>query len=142
MKISKLNIKRVPTVDDGIVHEGIPYFAGIGSRGTPLNIGEVMIKISYYYCMKGYGLRSGGAEGADTFLKLEQILLELLIRQRVSSKFFFLEKVSSIIIQVSILKMKNYLAVKKKVTFYLKNWKCLLVYFIMVFSLWMKIQES
>ena len=42
------------------------YYAGIGSRKTPENICQLMIKIARYLHSKKYILRSGGADGADT----------------------------------------------------------------------------
>jgi len=40
-------------------------YAGIGSRQTPQNILELMDKIAQKLELKGYTLRSGGADGAD-----------------------------------------------------------------------------
>lgn len=42
-----------------------PY-AGIGSRDTPPNIQALMRGIALFLYERGYTLRSGGAEGADT----------------------------------------------------------------------------
>jgi hypothetical protein len=42
------------------------YYAGIGSRSTPKDILKFMTEISMFLCRRGYVLRSGGAEGADT----------------------------------------------------------------------------
>lgn len=42
------------------------YYTGIGSRQTPKDIMDLMTKIAQYLCQKGYILRSGGADGADT----------------------------------------------------------------------------
>lgn len=40
-------------------------YAGIGSRDTPLEVLETMTKIAQELSLKGYTLRSGGADGAD-----------------------------------------------------------------------------
>jgi len=45
------------------------YFAGIGSRSTPQNILELMPQITQYLYSKNYILRSGGADGADTYFE-------------------------------------------------------------------------
>ena len=45
------------------------YFAGIGSRSTPKHILDLMPKITKYLYSKNYILRSGGADGADTFFE-------------------------------------------------------------------------
>lgn len=42
------------------------YYAGIGSRKTPLQILDLMVKVGHLLALKGYFLRSGGAQGADT----------------------------------------------------------------------------
>lgn len=42
------------------------YYAGIGSRETPPDILELMVKLGRYMAEGGWVLRSGGAEGADT----------------------------------------------------------------------------
>jgi len=41
------------------------YYAGIGSRKTPIKIQEKMTEYAYELEKLGYILRSGGAEGAD-----------------------------------------------------------------------------
>lgn len=41
------------------------YYAGIGSRETPIEILDEMANIAKHLESKGYILRSGGAEGAD-----------------------------------------------------------------------------
>ena len=41
------------------------YYAGIGSRETPINIIHLFKKVAYYLSVKEYILRSGGAKGAD-----------------------------------------------------------------------------
>ena len=42
------------------------YYTGIGSRETPPETLELMLRYSEYLALKGYGLRSGGAKGADS----------------------------------------------------------------------------
>jgi hypothetical protein len=42
------------------------YYAGIGSRKTPANFLEKFEKIGAFLAKKGYVLRSGGANGADS----------------------------------------------------------------------------
>ena len=42
------------------------YYAGIGSRSTPINILRIMTKVATALEEKGYTLRSGGAKGADS----------------------------------------------------------------------------
>lgn len=42
------------------------FYTGIGSRNTPATVLALMRQIGYVMAMKGYTLRSGGAEGADT----------------------------------------------------------------------------
>lgn len=46
------------------------YFAGIGSRETPDDIQELMVRITSVLYNQGYILRSGGATGADTAFQL------------------------------------------------------------------------
>ena len=41
-------------------------YAGIGSRQTPQTIQELMVRIGHYLADRGWVLRSGGAEGADS----------------------------------------------------------------------------
>ena len=41
------------------------YYAGIGSRETPLDIQELFKKVAYYLSEMKFTLRSGGAQGAD-----------------------------------------------------------------------------
>lgn len=46
------------------------YFAGVGSRNTPQDVGEYIItRICPVLVKEGFILRSGGAEGADTFFE-------------------------------------------------------------------------
>lgn len=42
------------------------YYTGVGSRSTPKDIQQLMTKIAYKLADKGYILRSGAAQGADT----------------------------------------------------------------------------
>ena len=42
------------------------YYTGIGSRQTPATILEPMENIAYLLAKRGYVLRSGGADGADS----------------------------------------------------------------------------
>lgn len=41
------------------------YYAGIGSRGTPQHILNIMGMVGRFLAQNGWTLRSGGAEGAD-----------------------------------------------------------------------------
>ena len=43
------------------------HFTGIGSRETPQKILEIMRKVSKKMVLSGWTLRSGGADGADTY---------------------------------------------------------------------------
>lgn len=45
------------------------YYAGIGSRNTPEDIGLLMTALAVELEKVGYVLRSGGAKGADTFFE-------------------------------------------------------------------------
>jgi len=45
------------------------YYAGIGSRETPIDIKEKIKIVVEYLNKKGYILRSGGANGADSFFE-------------------------------------------------------------------------
>ena len=42
------------------------YYAGIGSRLTPAPVLDLMNRIATHLVKKGWTLRSGGADGADT----------------------------------------------------------------------------
>ena len=42
------------------------YYTGVGSRETPKDVLDLMEKIAYKLSKKGWILRSGGAEGADS----------------------------------------------------------------------------
>lgn len=41
------------------------WYTGVGSRETPQDIQDLMARLAYKLASEGYGLRSGGAEGAD-----------------------------------------------------------------------------
>ena len=41
------------------------YYAGVGSRSTPMHIQKLFEEIAATLAQNGYVLRSGGAEGAD-----------------------------------------------------------------------------
>lgn len=41
------------------------YYTGIGSRETPAEVAQMMVKIGAICAKKGFILRSGGADGAD-----------------------------------------------------------------------------
>lgn len=41
------------------------YYTGVGSRKTPAHIMEIMRDLGRKLCSEGWGLRSGGASGAD-----------------------------------------------------------------------------
>jgi len=45
------------------------YYAGIGSRETPEDIGSLMKEMAEFLASAGYTLRSGGAAGADSFFE-------------------------------------------------------------------------
>ena len=47
----------------------IKYYTGIGSRTTPASIKPAIEYIARFLMEEGYTLRSGGAEGADTFFE-------------------------------------------------------------------------
>lgn len=42
------------------------YYTGIGSRETPDNIMDEMSRLASHFASRGWTLRSGGADGADT----------------------------------------------------------------------------
>lgn len=48
----------------------LKIYAGIGSKETPKSVLKLMFKIASILAKKGYTLRSGGNEGADTAFKL------------------------------------------------------------------------
>jgi hypothetical protein len=48
------------------------YYAGIGSRKTPIEFKEVFEDIAKKLVSKNYILRSGGAQGADIFWEIAQ----------------------------------------------------------------------
>lgn len=45
-------------------------YAGIGSRETPMFVLELMMNVAYGLALKGYELRSGGADGSDTYFEV------------------------------------------------------------------------
>jgi hypothetical protein len=45
------------------------FYTGIGSRETPIEIASLISRYTKYLAHKGYGLRSGGANGADSFFQ-------------------------------------------------------------------------
>lgn len=47
----------------------IKRYAGIGSTKTPASVGELMTSIAVFLESRGYGLNSGGANGADDFFE-------------------------------------------------------------------------
>lgn len=55
------------------------YYTGIGSRKTPENILEFMSDISLFLDKKGYILRSGGADGADSAFEKNAIQKEIYL---------------------------------------------------------------
>lgn len=59
--------KKIKKTDDS--NFPLKYFAGIGSRSTPQFILDVMPKITEYLYGKNYILRSGGADGADSYFE-------------------------------------------------------------------------
>ena len=46
------------------------FYAGIGSRETPLEILDIMSNLAQKLAIKNYTLRSGGANGADTAFEI------------------------------------------------------------------------
>ena len=48
---------------------GVKHYAGIGSRQTPQKVLLQMEKIGTFLAERGYTLRSGCAEGADTYFE-------------------------------------------------------------------------
>lgn len=50
------------------------YFTGVGSRNTPYGVMDIIYSLSWKLKNKGYLLRSGGANGADT--SFEEAFLE------------------------------------------------------------------
>jgi len=55
------------------------YYAGIGSRETPIELKEKIKFIVEYLNQKGYTLRSGGANGADSFFEEFAELKEIFL---------------------------------------------------------------
>lgn len=54
------------------------YYTGVGSRSTPQDVGELIEKLAFKFATEGYTLRSGGADGADSYF--ENGAKEYLIR--------------------------------------------------------------
>ena len=52
--------------DIDIANQPMKFYTGIGSRETPANVMEAMTQLAITLESKGYILRSGGADGADT----------------------------------------------------------------------------
>ena len=55
------------------------YYTGVGSRETPENIRSIINKLSLKLQEEGYVLRSGGADGADTFFEEKVVLKDIFI---------------------------------------------------------------
>ena len=55
------------------------YYTGIGSRETPINVLAHMTEIANKLQLRGYTLRSGGAEGADTAFENGSTLKEIYL---------------------------------------------------------------
>ena len=55
-----------PETTDRPKHRLPLFYAGIGSRYTPVEIQKVMTKVAQFVDSEGWTLRSGGAKGADT----------------------------------------------------------------------------
>lgn len=45
------------------------YYTGVGSRSTPEDIGRLMKLVAHKLAEEGWTLRSGGAEGADSYFQ-------------------------------------------------------------------------
>ena len=46
--------------------QDIRFYAGIGSRETPADVLNLMERLGWKFSIEGFGLRSGGAQGADS----------------------------------------------------------------------------
>ena len=55
------------------------YYAGIGSRQTPIEILNIMTKLAVVLESEGWTLRSGGADGADNAFAKEVKNIELFL---------------------------------------------------------------
>jgi len=55
------------------------YYAGIGSRETPIKICQLMTRIARQAAKDGYTLRSGGADGADLAFEAGASLKEIYV---------------------------------------------------------------
>ena len=49
------------------------WIAGVGSRDTPVHVAEWIDRIVAALAQRGYGLRSGGATGADTMFEVAAV---------------------------------------------------------------------
>lgn len=58
------------------------YYAGIGSRQTPESSRGIIVDIAQQLERRGYTLRSGGAEGADTFFELAATRCQIFLPWR------------------------------------------------------------
>jgi len=56
------------------------YYAGIGSRTTPVEIQHLMYQIAKSLARQGYTLRSGAASGADQHLK--RVVIRYVAKRR------------------------------------------------------------
>jgi hypothetical protein len=61
------------------VDKDIKYYAGIGSRETPLSLQPLIHELVELLNANGYTLRSGGAPGADTFFEEKAALKEIYL---------------------------------------------------------------
>lgn len=52
------------------------YYTGVGSRETPDDILTVMQDLAFKLARRGYVLRSGGADGADTYFEWGALLAD------------------------------------------------------------------
>lgn len=55
------------------------FYAGIGSRKTPQRVGEIIRELAIELDRQGYTLRSGGADGADTFFEESSTRMEIFL---------------------------------------------------------------
>ena len=58
------------------------YYTGIGSRQTPHDIGQLMASLAGYLSELGYTLRSGAADGADSYFESGAIRKEIYLPWR------------------------------------------------------------
>ena len=50
------------------------YYAGIGSRETPVDLGDLIAKIASAFAARGFTLNSGAANGADKMFECGQLV--------------------------------------------------------------------